>query len=75
MIKEATFKKSHIASIANSTSKKLDLKLTEKVIRAFSLLEHLLKINVQLIFKGGTALLLLSDDFRRLSIDHTYSRA
>ncbi len=69
MIKDATFKKSHISSIANLQSKKLDLKLTEKVIRAFSLLEYLLKNNVQLIFKGGTALLLLSDDFRRLSID------
>ncbi|MCF8262138.1 MAG: nucleotidyl transferase AbiEii/AbiGii toxin family protein [Melioribacteraceae bacterium] len=43
--------------------------LVEKVIRALLLLEGLAKINLEFIFKGGTALMLLLNSSRRLSID------
>jgi len=44
--------------------------LVEKVIRAFSLLEMLVKEGCPLTFKGGTSLLLiLGSEARRLSID------
>ncbi len=43
--------------------------LVEKVIRALLLLEGLAKINLEFVFKGGTALMLLLNSSRRLSID------
>ena len=44
--------------------------LLEKVIRAFSLLEALVGNGAPIIFKGGSALLLiLKDNLNRLSID------
>lgn len=43
--------------------------LVEKVIKAFTLLEALCKLEVSFIFKGGTALLLLLPDPYRFSID------
>jgi hypothetical protein len=47
-----------------------DKKLTEKTIRAFYLLDSLINIsNMQFIFKGGTALILLLKKLYRLSID------
>ncbi|HTB31074.1 MAG TPA: nucleotidyl transferase AbiEii/AbiGii toxin family protein, partial [Bacteroidia bacterium] len=41
----------------------------EKVIRAFTLLEGLRLVNIDFIFKGGTALMLLIPEIKRLSID------
>jgi len=49
--------------------KKADKILIEKVIRALSLLELLKLNNLDFIFKGGTALLLLLSEPKRLSID------
>lgn len=43
--------------------------LVEKVIRALLLLEGLVKQNVSFVFKGGTALMLLLNSAKRLSID------
>lgn len=48
---------------------KIDPILVEKVIRAFSLLEHLQLSGIDFIFKGGTSLMLLLEKPRRLSID------
>ncbi len=69
MIQSETFEKAHIESISKQRGKKLDSKLVEKVLRAFSLLEQLVENKIDLIFKGGTSLMLLSNQFRRLSID------
>lgn len=54
---------------SGSIGKKVDTKLMEKVIKAFSLLEQLRTIGIDLIFKGGTSLILLSENPRRFSID------
>jgi len=43
--------------------------LVEKVIHALLLLEGLVKENMSFVFKGGTALMLLLDSTKRLSID------
>jgi len=53
-------------SIAN---RKADKILVEKVIRALLLLEGLAKQNLEFVFKGGTALMLILDSSKRLSID------
>lgn len=53
-------------SKANRNADKI---LIEKVIRAMLLLEGLSKSGLTFIFKGGTALLLLLDSAKRLSID------
>jgi predicted nucleotidyltransferase component of viral defense system len=49
--------------------RKTDPLLVEKVSRALLLLEGLVKQNLPLIFKGGTALMLYFDSTKRLSID------
>lgn len=46
-----------------------DIALVEKTIRAFSLLEALVRSGCPFIFKGGTALMLHLNSARRLSID------
>jgi predicted nucleotidyltransferase component of viral defense system len=46
-----------------------DASLLEKTIRAFSLLESLVRSGCPFVFKGGTALMLHLDSSRRLSID------
>ena len=43
--------------------------LIEKSIRALYLLEQLVLTDLDFIFKGGTSLLLLLKDIKRLSID------
>ena len=50
-------------------NRKTDKILVEKVIRALYLLEGLAKTGLKFVFKGGTALLLLMDSSKRLSID------
>ncbi|RYY08041.1 MAG: hypothetical protein EOP43_01350 [Sphingobacteriaceae bacterium] len=50
-------------------NRKADKILVEKVIRALLLLEGLVKGELEFIFKGGTALMLLNDSTKRLSID------
>jgi len=46
-----------------------DITLIEKSIRAFSLLESLVRSDCPFVFKGGTALMLHLDSAKRLSID------
>lgn len=46
-----------------------DPSLLEKTIYAFGLLEALVKVNLPFIFKGGTCLMLLLDNPKRLSTD------
>lgn len=53
-------------SKANRNADKI---LIEKLIRALLLLEGLVKQNLPFIFKGGTAVMLLLNSTRRLSID------
>lgn len=53
----------------SSTNRKADKILVEKVIRALLLLEGLVKQNLDFVFKGGTALMLILDSSKRLSID------
>lgn len=53
-------------SKANRNADKI---LVEKVIRALMFLEGLVKQDIQFVFKGGTALMLLMNSTKRLSID------
>lgn len=53
----------------SSANRKADKILVEKVIRAFLLLEGLAKQDLDFVFKGGTALMLILDSSKRLSID------
>ena len=46
-----------------------NISLLEKTVRAFSLLESLALSGCPFVFKGGTALMLLLDSSKRLSID------
>ncbi|HON54900.1 MAG TPA: nucleotidyl transferase AbiEii/AbiGii toxin family protein [Bacteroidales bacterium] len=67
MIKIESSSKEWIEAV--SKSKKADKILVEKVVRALTLLEGLATSDLEFIFKGGTALMLLLDSSRRLSID------
>ncbi len=53
----------------SSANRKADKILVEKVIRALMLLEGLVKQDLDFVFKGGTALMLILDSSKRLSID------
>jgi len=53
----------------SAANRKADKILVEKVIRALLLLEGLAKQNLDFVFKGGTALMLIMDSSKRLSID------
>lgn len=69
MIKSSTYKYDWIAGIRQKLGKKYDPKLIEKVVYAMAFLEQL-KINkLDFIFKGGTALLLATEEPKRFSID------
>ncbi len=61
----------HIDWIAkiSSDNRKADKILVEKVIRALMLLEGLVKQNLDFVFKGGSALMLIHGSSKRLSID------
>ena len=67
MIKAESSSKKKIEAIAKS--KKTDKILIEKVVRALMLLEGLVKSDLDFVFKGGTALMLLFSSTKRLSID------
>lgn len=67
MIKLENASKEWIEAI--SKSKKADKILVEKVVRALMLLEGLAKSDLNFVFKGGTALMLLFGSSKRLSID------
>ena len=69
MIQKECFEREWIDTVCSS-HKFRHPELVEKVIRAFSLLEMLVKEGCPLTFKGGTSLLLiLGEKARRLSID------
>jgi len=53
----------------SKVNRNADKILVEKVIRALLLVEGLAKQNLQFVFKGGTALMLLMNSTKRLSID------
>jgi predicted nucleotidyltransferase component of viral defense system len=68
MISKSTLNIDWINSVSRR-NRKADKILVEKVIRAFFLLEGLAKVNLNFVFKGGTALMLILDSAKRLSID------
>jgi len=53
----------------SAKNRNADKILVEKVIRALYLLEGLAKTELDFVFKGGSALMLLMDSSKRLSID------
>ncbi len=69
MITIETYSIEWIQSLRTKLGKKIDPKMIEKVIYALSLLEQLKAENLNLIFKGGTCLLLTSSKPTRFSID------
>jgi Nucleotidyl transferase AbiEii toxin, Type IV TA system len=69
MIDKETYQLEWIDRLSKELGKKGDPKILEKVIHAFTLLEHLKMAGLDFIFKGGTSLLLLSRRPRRFSID------
>lgn len=70
MIESGTYQLEWIHKVeANLGKKKFDPKLIEKVIYALVFLEQLKVNGVDFIFKGGTALLLATEEPKRFSID------
>lgn len=70
MIESGTYQLDWIYRVeANLGKKKFDPKLIEKVIYALVFLEQLKVNGLDFIFKGGTALLLATDEPKRFSID------
>lgn len=67
MIKIESASKERIEAIVKS--KKTDKILVEKTVRALMLLEGLAKSDLYFVFKGGSALMLLLNSSKRLSID------
>jgi hypothetical protein len=67
MITQNSITKEWIENVAKSN--KADKNLVEKVIRALLLLEGLSESELNYVFKGGTALMLLLNSEKRLSID------
>ena len=67
MITPKSITKEWIEAVAKSN--KADKNLVEKVIRALLLLEGLSKSELNFVFRGGTALMLLFNSEKRLSID------
>ncbi|MCF8332102.1 MAG: nucleotidyl transferase AbiEii/AbiGii toxin family protein [Bacteroidales bacterium] len=53
----------------SAKNRKADKILVEKAIRALLLFEGLAKVDLNFVFKGGTALMLIMDSSKRLSID------
>ncbi|NQV19530.1 MAG: nucleotidyl transferase AbiEii/AbiGii toxin family protein [Armatimonadetes bacterium] len=68
MINETCFEKDYIQNFRN-IYKKANSEYVEKTIFAFELLYLLVKSDMDFIFKGGTSLLLLLPEPKRLSID------
>jgi hypothetical protein len=68
MINKDSLTSDWINKVSNANGN-ADRILVEKVIRALLLLEGLVKQELSFVFKGGTALMLLMDSSKRLSID------
>lgn len=58
-----------ITDLRNKLGKRIDPKLIEKVIYALTFLEQMQLNSVNFVFKGGTALLLVTEKPKRFSID------
>jgi len=69
MILNTSFEESWIKKISRSIGKRGDPKLVEKIIYAFTLLEQLKISGLDMVFKGGTSVFLMSDTPNRFSID------
>ncbi|MBK8786381.1 MAG: nucleotidyl transferase AbiEii/AbiGii toxin family protein [Chitinophagaceae bacterium] len=69
MIKPSTYTFEWITGLRVKLGKKVDPKMIEKVINALVLLEQLRLNKLDLIFKGGTSLLLTAKSPKRFSID------
>jgi len=69
VIKEITYHPDWIFDVKRKLGKKYDPKLIEKVIYALMFLEQLKIKGLDFIFKGGTALLLATNEPKRFSID------
>jgi len=69
MILTGSFEKAWIQEISKTVGKRGDPKLVEKIIYSFALLEQLKLSGLDLIFKGGTSLFLMSETPSRFSID------
>lgn len=67
MILKECFTNSFIESRAGTNIHKK--RIYEKVVHAFYLLEKLANGNIEFVFKGGTSLMLLINEFNRFSID------
>lgn len=68
MIKKECTSKDWIEAVSKK-KRNADKILVEKVVRALMLLEGLATSDLEFVFKGGTALMLLLDTEKRLSID------
>ena len=69
MIDPECFEKEWLESLKKSFDRNVDIFLLERTVYAFELLCRLTKINNKFIFKGGTSLVLLLPELKRLSID------
>jgi len=69
MITKETHSLGWITSLRNRLGTRTDPKLIEKVVYALCLLEQLRIHEIQLIFKGGTSILLATEKPTRFSID------
>ncbi len=69
MIGKETFTADWLRAIKEKVSRRADVKLIEKVVNALALLEHIQGKGFDLIFKGGTSLLLMTEEPVRFSID------
>ena len=67
MILLESYAEAHIRELQQSS--KRDPALLERTVYALGLLEALVKVNLPFVFKGGSCLLLLMDEPRRLSTD------
>ena len=67
MLSHENYTKAHINDIWIETG--ADPSILERTIFAFGLLEAIRSVGLQFVFKGGTSLLLLLDEPRRLSTD------
>ena len=69
MIGKDSFTLAWLQDLKKKVGRRTDPKLLEKVIHALALLERIQEKGFELIFKGGTSLLLMTDEPVRFSID------
>jgi len=70
MIDNKSFTREWLDSFrAKKEHKRINVTILEKMVHAFSLLEHLKIVGLDFVFKGGTSLVLLLEEGNRFSID------